>query len=155
LYRLSLGWYVSPLGVRTPGLVSSLVGLVSRDQAARDPLRGGLFENLIVSEVARWYSNRGLDPDLCFYRDSHGNEVDLICRNGRRLVPIEIKSAATFTPSFVKGIERFRALLDDEPHPGFVLFNGDRAFNYRGVEAFNPFIHLDRVEALKAQLFGE
>ena len=33
-------------------------------------------------------------PDLYFFRDAHGNEVDLLIRKSGKLLPVEIKSAA-------------------------------------------------------------
>ena len=42
-----------------------------------------MFENLVVIETLKSKLNQGKDPRLFFYRDSHGNEVDLIIQNGR------------------------------------------------------------------------
>jgi len=114
------------------GLVSHLLGLATAEQAARDPLRGALFENFAVSEFLKGRLNRGLKPDMFFYRDNHGNEVDLIVREGRTLVPIEIKSAATFTPAFHKGIARFRDVLGARATGGMILYNGTQELEYMG-----------------------
>ena len=111
---------------------------------ARDPLRGPLFENFAVSEFLKRRLNRGLKPDMFFYRDNHGNEVDLILREGRRLVPDEIKSAATFTPAFHKGIARFRDVLSARATGGMILYNGTQELEYKGA----------RVRGLMAYLAG-
>ena len=52
-----------------------------------------------------------------FFRDTHSNEIDLILRKHRKLIPIEIKSAATFTKDFIKGIERFKKQLEKYANP--------------------------------------
>ncbi|HNQ44141.1 MAG TPA: AAA family ATPase, partial [Candidatus Cloacimonadota bacterium] len=52
--------------------------------------------------------NRGLDAPLYYYRDSGGNEVNLIIQQGSKLMPIEIKSAQSFHPSFLKNIRYLR-----------------------------------------------
>jgi predicted AAA+ superfamily ATPase len=135
------------------GLCAWLLGLASAAHARRDRCRGGLFENLIVTEVAKWYENRGRPAELYFYRDSNGNEVDLVCRAGRALVPIEIKSARTFTPEFVKGIERFRGATTEEVRSGYVLYLGDDPVRVRSTRAFNPFLHDAELADLERALF--
>ncbi|HEO70362.1 MAG TPA: ATP-binding protein, partial [Candidatus Hydrogenedentes bacterium] len=59
-----------------PGLAAYFLGIHSKEQAARDPLRGGLYENLVIVEIMKGAFNRGIRPELYFYRDSNGNEVD-------------------------------------------------------------------------------
>lgn len=132
------------------GLAAYLLGIHTPEQAARDPLRGALYENLVITEVLKGACNRGLRPDLHFYRDSHGNEVDLLIRESGALVPIEIKSGATFSPDFTKGITRLGAAGVERLAPGVVLYNGDRAYNVHGVRAFDPL----RVDDLWAEIVG-
>lgn len=48
------------------------------------------------------------------------------------------QSASTFSPDFLRGIERFRALGADRVAEGAVLYNGAQDFVVRGVRAFNP-----------------
>lgn len=123
------------------GLAAHLVGIHSAEHAARDPLRGSLYENLIVLEVLKTRLNRGLRPEIYFYRDSNGNEVDLIVRHGRGLVPVEIKSAATFTEQFVRGIDSFRDAVGTRAGAGAVLYAGTQALRFRGRQVFNPLLH--------------
>lgn len=121
------------------GLAAFLLGIHTAEQASRDPLRGNLYENLIVADVMKRFCNAGLRPDLFFYRDTHGNEVDLLIRQGRRLTPVEIKSASTFSVEFLKGIHRFReAAGTKNVSDGFVLFNGELGHQVHGVRAVNP-----------------
>lgn len=107
------------------GLAAWLMGIETTTQMQRDPLRGNLFENLIVMEALKSKLNRGKDPRLFFYRDSHGNEVDLIVQNANELVPIEIKSSQTWHSSFLKGIDYFKKLLGDRVLNGTVVYGGD------------------------------
>jgi predicted AAA+ superfamily ATPase len=124
-----------------PGLVAHLAGIETAEQLARDPLRGALYENLVTLEVLKARLNRGMSPSLYFYRDTNGNEVDLIIRVGRKLVPVEIKSASTFTEDFLKGISRFRETVGVRATPGFVFYNGEDRFIVRGAGILNPFLH--------------
>jgi len=134
-----------------PGLAAFLLGIRTEEQAYRDPLRGSLYENLVIVEILKGAHNRGIRPEVYFCRDSHGNEVDLLIRERGSLIPVEIKSAATFSPEFLKGLERFHALVGAERvTPGVVLYNGEQEFELRGVRVFDPF----RVPDLWAALVG-
>jgi len=126
------------------GLAAFLLGLRTAEQVRRDPLRGCLYENLIVLEVLKARLNKGFRPELYYYRDTHGNEVDLIIREGRRLTPVEIKSAETFNHEFLKGIRNFKAIIDTGRvcRPA-VVYNGNERFSVEGVSVFNPFLHDD------------
>jgi hypothetical protein len=128
------------------GLASYLLGIETPEQAARDPLRGGLYENLVILEILKAFYNRGRRPQLTFFRDTHGNEVDLLVRRQRTLVPVEIKSSQTFSKEFLKGIRRFRALSRDCAPDGFVLYDGRETFHIEGVTVQNPL--RDGIDAL-------
>ena len=135
------------------GLAAHLLGIGTAEQLARDPLRGALYENFAVLEILKARLNRGKRPELYFYRDSHGNEVDAIVRNGNRLVPLEIKSAATFTPEFLKGIDHFRRLVGERCADGLVLYNGPDLMPVRGTEIVNLF-STKGYDALRERLGG-
>jgi predicted AAA+ superfamily ATPase len=128
------------------GLAAFLLGIQTADQAARDPLRGNLYENLIVADVMRRLCNSGKRPDLHFFRDSHGNEVDLLIREGRSLIAVEIKSASTFSTDFLKGLNNFNALVGSQVHQGLVLFNGEHRHAVKGVQVLNPLSHSDWID---------
>lgn len=123
------------------GLAAFLLGIETSDQVSRDPLRGGLYENLIILEILKSRLNCGKRPELFFYRDTHGNEVDLIIRAARNLIPIEIKSAVTFTPDFLKGIEQFRKIAGDRCSKGYILYNGYDQYTLKETQIFNPLLH--------------
>ena len=123
------------------GLACYLLGIHNARQLQRDPLRGGLYENMIILEVLKERLNHGLMPQMNFYRDSHGREVDLIIREGRMLHPIEIKSASTFTPDFIIGIKSFHKVVENRCGRGMVCYNGKEKTTFKDTLIFNPFIH--------------
>ncbi|MHB8077622.1 MAG: ATP-binding protein [Candidatus Krumholzibacteriia bacterium] len=122
------------------GLAAFLLGIHSGEQASRDPLRGSLYENLVIAEIVKGALNSGIRPEIYFYRDSHGNEVDLLIREEGVLTPVEIKSASTFAVDFIKGLERFRKLEAERVAAGAVLYNGAQPFSVRGIRVFNPLL---------------
>ena len=130
------------------GLAAFLLGIHTAEQASRDPLRGNLYENLIVTDIAKGAFNRGIRPEFYFYRDSHGNEVDLLVREEGTITPVEIKSANTFSMDFIRGLERFQALGIKQVSSGAVLFGGDNRLDVKGVRIFNPLLVEDIWETL-------
>ena len=69
--------------------------------------------------------------------------MDLIIKSGRDLVPVEIKSAATFAEEFLKGLARFRAAAGSRASAGYVVYNGKERFKVKGVGVLNPLLHGD------------
>jgi predicted AAA+ superfamily ATPase len=130
------------------GLAAFLLGIRTAEQASRDPLRGNLYENLIIVDIVKGALNKGIRPEVYFFRDSHGNEVDLVIREKGTLTPVEIKSAATFSTDFVKGLERFRSLPIKRVTAGAVIYHGEQSFDVRGVRVFNPLHVADLWETL-------
>ncbi len=126
------------------GLASYLLNLRTVEQVERDPLRGNLYENLLIIDQVKKLLNAGRRPQLFFFRDSHGHEVDLIIPDGRKLEPVEIKSAATFRPEFIRGIKNFRKTVGDERcSSGQVWYNGSARHDFKGIRIVNPLIHND------------
>lgn len=116
------------------GLAAWLLGIETIQQMQRDPLRGNVFENFIVIEALKAKLNQGKDPQLFFYRDSNGNEVDLLIQNGSQLMPVEIKSSQTWHSSFTHGITYLEKLLPEKTEQGTVIYGGDKnrtTDNYR------------------------
>lgn len=108
------------------GLASYLLGIKSVEQVSRDPLRGNLVENLIVLELMKHRLNQGVDPDLWFFRDVSGAEVDLLFEKEGELVPIEIKAAETFHKEFCKGLLYFQKSAGERCRTGFVIYAGQQ-----------------------------
>ena len=89
------------------GLAAFLIDIENEKQIARDPLRGNLFENMVITEALKYRFNQGKKSNLYFYRDSKGNEVDLLMINGPDIFPIEIKAGMTITREYFKGLNHF------------------------------------------------
>ena len=106
------------------GLLAYLLGIDSAKIIGRDPLIGNIFENLVILEIIKARFNQGLDPNIYFFRDSNGLEVDILYKQASQLTPIEIKSAATFTKSFAKSIHKFQKLTSNA-QKGYVVYSGE------------------------------
>jgi len=106
------------------GLLSYLLGIESPKILTRDPLIGQIFENLVVLDAIKNRLNKGLVPNLYFFRDTQGLEVDLLFKQGSAIIPIEIKSSFTFNKVFAKGIKKLRKLTNNA-NTGYIVYAGD------------------------------
>ena len=106
------------------GLAAYLLGVESELHVNRHPLRGNLFENLVVIEALKYRYNRGKRSNLHFWRDAKGNEVDLVIEAGPDVVPVEIKSGATISEDFFKGLRMFSAKLPAPPGACALVYGG-------------------------------
>jgi len=127
------------------GLLCFLLGIRAPDQVTRDPLVGGIFENLVVIECVKARLHRGLPADFYFFRDSTGKEVDLILPEANRLRAIEIKSSHTFTREQLKGIRRMRDLTD-RIGQSCLVYSGEAHRLSDAVDVIN-FLDCDRMVA--------
>ena len=118
------------------GLVCYLLGIETPEQVTRDPLIGGLFENMVVLEAVKTRLNKGFDPNLFYFRDNNKNEVDLIYKKQRMLTPIEIKSAMTFNEKLLKGIAYFQR-TSNQAQKGYLVYSGDLTFERDNVHVIN------------------
>lgn len=108
------------------GLASWLLGIRTIDQMALHPLRGNLFENMIVNDLIKYDLNRGSSVRYFFYRDKSKREVDLL-----RTLPdgniqaFEIKSGKTYSPQYAKHLVFLRDLLGEQVVTTTVIYDGD------------------------------
>lgn len=86
------------------GLVSFLLGIASEDELILSSYKGALFENFAVTELLKAHLNRGVSRNFFFWRDSNGNEIDLIIERGSTIQVIEMKASETVKPEYIKGL---------------------------------------------------
>lgn len=89
------------------GVACNLLGISSPEQLDTHYLRGGLFENMVINQFIKNALNRGITPDLTFWRDSTGVEVDLVETKGLEQYGYEIKSGSTFNSTFFNGLNKW------------------------------------------------
>ncbi len=119
------------------GLATWLLGIYAVEQVVRDPLFGGLFENMVVVEALKARYNMLAMPELYFLRDSKGLEVDLVFRSSHsHLVPIEIKGGMTWNKDFSKNLLKVRS-LSEKFSPGYVIYSGDLSAEVNEVKYLN------------------
>lgn len=87
--------------VKTPKLYFNDTGLAawlgqwdSPKTLERGALSGQIFENYVVSEIAKTIANSGDNASLWFYRDRDAREIDVLIQRNGMLHPVEIKKSA-------------------------------------------------------------
>ena len=106
------------------GLAVHLCSIEHERQLHNYPLRGSFFENMVIVEALKNRVNRGRQPNLSFYRDSTGNEVDLLYPLGPNVLPVEIKSGQTVTADYFKGLQAFERFAGRPDSGAIVVYGG-------------------------------
>ena len=94
------------------GLAAYLLGIEDSSQIQSHPLRGSLFENMVVADIRKCFTNRGREPKMSFYRTEKGFEVDVIVSLDTQVMPIEIKSSMTYGKNLIRNLETY---CDSDP----------------------------------------
>lgn len=109
------------------GLVCFLLGIQNALQLNTHPLKGFIFEGMVVTELIKKRTNKGLPINLYYWRDKTGHEIDVVVDNGTDLIPIEIKSGKTVNAEFFKNIDYWTKLSGSEK--SVLLYAGEQSQN--------------------------
>jgi len=116
------------------GLACTLLGIADENQLNRDPLRGNLFENLVILEKIKRAYNLVEQKNFWYYRTSDGKEIDLVEETGRVLTPFEIKSSATFNSDYIKNFDVFQKEYPELCGEKTVIYAGNENFEFKGIK---------------------
>ena len=105
------------------GIVCHLLGIRSVEGLQKSNYYGAIFENFIVSEIIKNRKNKEQFGEVYFYRDSTGNEVDVLIENEGSLLPIEVKSAIKIQKEHHKNLKWFQKVFRQEG--GILLYAGE------------------------------
>ena len=106
------------------GLVCYLLGIETAQQLAHHPLRGAIFENMVVCDMLKERYNKGLDKNIMFYRDKV-REVDILQEEAGRMHAYEVKVAERFHSDFTKSLDYLKALLKDDLLSMNIVYTGE------------------------------
>lgn len=108
-----------------PGLACYLLDIETPRQLELDKMRGAIFENMIVMECIKYRYNQGKEGNVYFYRDSNGQEVDILVKEEGQLTAIEVKSSMTYQPAFAKSLQRLPEWTSTPIKCRAVVYGGD------------------------------
>ncbi len=106
------------------GLVCALLRIRNPEQLETYPLRGAIFETMIVSEWLKLFTNKGIEPPLFFWKDKAGHEIDLIIDNFPDLIAVEIKSGKTVLKEWFKNLEYWKKLTGNKQ--AMIIYAGNQ-----------------------------
>lgn len=92
------------------GLLAHLLKYPDPATLSAGPMAGAFFENMLVMEFLKRKFNHGDAFELYFYRDSNGNEIDLILDRGASKTLVEIKSTKRPVPAMAEVFRRAEGL---------------------------------------------
>ena len=93
--------------------------------------KGAVVETFAVSELMKQRMNEGRKPNLTFYRDDHGFEVDTIA-DWKHTFAIEIKSANVTEKKLSANTKKYLELRNEQGVRRAVLYLGDVTMNVNG-----------------------
>ncbi len=118
------------------GIVCSLLGITEVDQLNYHPLKGSIFETMVVSEQVKSQSFDSKSGNLFYWRDKTGHEIDLIIEKAGSIYPMEIKSAKTINTRFFKNLTYYQNLSGVKQSA--LLYSGDEEQNRsNGIKVVN------------------
>ena len=108
------------------GLACSLLGIRKVEEFELSHFRGALVENYFILECIKNNANQNLEQHFYYWRDNKGVEVDLIVDSGTSFLPVEIKSAETFSNDFTKNLKKIKSYSGEKE--AAIVYNGKMEF---------------------------
>lgn len=113
------------------GLMACLLGIEHADQTMTHPLRGAMFETMVVSELLKARHNSLRSSNLYFFADSQQHEVDAILEFPEGVVPVEVKSAQTLAQGLFKSLSYYQGLNPASGQPA-LIYGGEESVTWGG-----------------------
>lgn len=106
------------------GLASSLLNINDDDQMDINQFRGNLFESFVISEIIKNDYNKGFSPNIYFWRDKSGHEIDCLYENKKKKYAIEIKSAKTVNTNFFNNLDYIQKISKNTFDNPILIYGG-------------------------------
>lgn len=89
------------------GVVCSLLRINDEKALRNYHLYGALFENFVISEIAKQFYHSGKQPAMYYYKESNGKEIDCIIEKSfNEIIALEIKGGETFSKDYIKNLSK-------------------------------------------------
>ena len=115
------------------GLLCHLLRLNSKEELLLSPHKGAVVESFAVAELLKSRYNIGKKPELSFFRDSKGFEVDTIA-DWKHTYAIEIKSNSDTEQKLSANTRKYVSLRSDTKCQGVVFYLGDITCTINGIK---------------------
>lgn len=119
------------------GLLCYLLKINNPNQIRTHPIKGSLFENMMVAEFVKRMYHKNIVQDIWFWRDAAGHEVDLIVQDDLTLSLIEFKSTQTIMSDLFKGLQYFENLSKNDSLTKTLVYTGTDSQKRAGVKVIS------------------
>lgn len=106
------------------GLLCYLLRINSVEELILSPHKGAIVETFAISELLKRRTNQGKKPNLTYFRDLKGFEVDTIA-DWKHTFAIEIKSSSATEQKLSANTRKYLSLRNDENAKGAIFYLGD------------------------------
>lgn len=111
------------------GLGNYFIGNDSLDKLKNSGNLGHILETWVIIEFIKHNNIQHRKKNLYFWRTSNGAEVDLLIEDGKKIIPIEIKTTYRIKPESIRGLKEFISLDIGRDIPfGVVFYRGDEVY---------------------------
>ncbi len=104
------------------GLACYLAGWSSARDLQLSSSAGHYLESYIISEIVKSYNARGIRPNISYYRDKDGKEIDLIFYKNNKLYPFEIKKTASPNSDMIRNFKELQKTKKEIGTGGIICF---------------------------------
>ena len=119
------------LHIGDTGLGCALLGATRRALAQDRGLLGQYLESFVLQELKRQAVCQETPLEFFHYRDRDQVEVDIVIERGAREVAgVEVKAAATVTPSDFRGLRKLKKSAGERFAAGVVVYDGEIAAGF-------------------------
>jgi hypothetical protein len=108
------------------GLLCSLLNINPKTFDPRHAMWGSIFENMVITECIKQNAHRSLFRDYYYWRDSHGNEVDLLTEQDGKILLYEVKASTTIKSEMFKGLDYLANLIKDDAVVKTLIYGGNQ-----------------------------
>ncbi len=115
------------------GLLCHLLRIHAKKDLLLSPYKAHVTETFAINELLKERLNQGRPPELSFYRDKDGLEVDAIAQWDVTFA-IEVKSSTSPNTAFQKNLKKFVTLDKKTKYETKVFYLGDRLFTIDGTD---------------------
>jgi uncharacterized protein len=109
------------------GIVCSFLRITNTSQLESHPLKGSIFETMVVIDLVKRFFNRGMNPPLYYWRDKTGREIDLIIENSDTVISMEIKSGKTIHSDYFKNLIYWNKISNN--NHSLIIYAGEQEQN--------------------------
>ena len=107
------------------GLACALMNIRSKEELNIHFAKGALFENFVITEMMKKDFNQAKRGNFYYWRNSSGNEIDLLIDRGMKIYPFEMKASRTVQSKFSKGLNYFNEISENPSSQSFLIYGGD------------------------------